>query len=252
MKGSVISDIHIKGPKEKSYRLLLAFLSQKEVKESSTWYFLGDIFDLMVGNHQEYLETFPKFFDHIGEFLKEGGTIHYLEGNHDFHLELLFLNFFKLKNIPSNNFFYHQEAFKQNLNGKSYYFCHGDDIQTGDFGYKFLKVVLRNKVSGFIINKLMSFSLLQKIGVLMSGNSRKYNISKYESDSGQNYVKDRFRKFAGEFLKKNKFDFLICGHSHVIDEYLLKGGKFINIGFPPISKKYLLIDGEEPKFLEII
>lgn len=248
MNGAVISDIHILGPETESYKLLLSFLSQKEVQTSSSWYFLGDIFDLMVGNHQEYLDNFPEFFGRLGEFLKNGGTVHFLEGNHDFHLEGLFPRYFKLNNIPEDNFFYHQEAFEKVLSGKSFYFCHGDDIQSGNFGYVFLKNFLRNPLSGFIINKLMSFSLVQKIGIKMSGNSRKYNDSTFAQD----IVREKFRNFAKAFGKNNKYDYLICGHSHVLDDYSLgKDGRYINLGFPPISKKYLLIEGPNIRFMDL-
>ena len=158
MKRAVISDIHIKSPQDESYRLLLSFLAEKDVQASSTWYFLGDIFDMMVGNHQQYLDVFPEFFSTIDAFLSRGGSIHYLEGNHDFNLEKLFNNFLKNKN---ENFHYHIEAFTQNVEGAQFYFCHGDDIQTGDFGYIFLKNLLRNPISAFIIDKLMTFPFLQ-------------------------------------------------------------------------------------------
>ncbi|RLA64237.1 MAG: hypothetical protein DRQ88_05180 [Epsilonproteobacteria bacterium] len=252
MNSAVISDIHIKGPETKSYRLFLSFLSQKEVLESSTWYFLGDIFDLMIGNHLEYFEKFPEFFNRLAEYLKNGGSVHYLEGNHDFHLEGLFLKYLEMRNIPADKFFYHREAFRKELNGKSFYFCHGDDIQSGNFGYVFLKYLLRNPLSGLIINKLASFFLLQKIGSLMSGNSRKYNDSKFGDTSGQKLIKEKFRKFARDFWTKNKCDYLICGHSHVLDDYPLgENGRYINIGLPPVSNKYLLIEGPDLKFMEI-
>ena len=245
MKGAVISDIHIKNKGDKSYGLLLSFLSKKEVLESSTWYFLGDIFDLMVGNHKEYLKTFPEFFAIISDFLSSGGSIHYLEGNHDFHLKEFFDKFLTDKNISKANFHYHFQAFEQNVDGLKFYFCHGDDLQTGDFGYTFLKYFLRNPISGFIINKLMSFSLLQKIGKLMSGNSRKYG------QADEKLVKEKFRNFARQFLKKNQYDFLICGHSHVLDDYNFEGQRFINIGFPPLSNKYLLLDGGTAQFMSL-
>lgn len=245
MKCAAISDIHIKNPEDEGYSLLLSFLSQKEVKESSTWYFLGDIFDMMVGNHQEYLKVYPQFFALLGEFLSQGGSVHYLEGNHDFQLRAFFNDFLEAKKIPSSNFHYHSEAFEQNLEGSTFYFCHGDDIQTGNFGYIFLKNFLRNPISGFIINKLLSFSFLQKLGKLISGNSRKY------SQVDQEIVKKKFRKFARQFLQNHPSDFLICGHSHVLDDYWVEGRRYINLGFPPISKKYLLIEGANTQLMPL-
>lgn len=240
MKCAVISDIHIKNPGDESYQLLLSFLSKRDVQESSTWYFLGDIFDMMVGNHQEYLNVFPEFFSATYAFLSRGGTIHYLEGNHDFHLEKLFNSFLK-----NENFHYHEKAFTQNLEGARFYFCHGDDIQTGDFGYIFLKNLLRNPISAFIIDKLMSFPFLQKLGKFMSGNSRKY------SQTDQVLVKEKYRKFAVRFLQKNPSDFLICGHSHVLDDCDLTGGRYINLGFPPTDQQYLLIDGPKVQLMPL-
>jgi UDP-2,3-diacylglucosamine hydrolase len=242
MKYAVISDIHIKNSEDESYQLLLSFLSKRDVQESSTWYFLGDIFDMMVGNHQEYLDVFPEFFSTIDAFLTRGGSIHYLEGNHDFNLRKLFNTFLKDKN---EKFHYHEKAFTQDLDGSRFYFCHGDDIQTGDYGYIFLKNFLRNPISSFIIDKLMSFPFLQNLGKFMSGNSRKY------SQTDQLLVKEKFRKFAVRFLHKNPCDFLICGHSHVLDDCDLTGGRYINLGFPPMDKKYLLIDGPDVQLMPL-
>ena len=60
MKISTISDIHV--TKEKNYDYLLSFMNHKRVADSDIIIFLGDIFDLMVGNHQEYINDLKNSF----------------------------------------------------------------------------------------------------------------------------------------------------------------------------------------------
>ena len=59
MKISTISDIHVS--KDKNYDYLLSFMTNKNVLESDMIIFLGDIFDLMVGSHREYINDFKEF-----------------------------------------------------------------------------------------------------------------------------------------------------------------------------------------------
>ena len=69
----------------------MSFLRHPEVRESDCIILLGDMFDFMMGEHQEYLNIFEKFFRELKKLLAEGKEIHFFEGNHDFHLEGLFV-----------------------------------------------------------------------------------------------------------------------------------------------------------------
>jgi UDP-2,3-diacylglucosamine hydrolase len=251
MDGTVISDMHIKGPREDSYRLLLDYFGLKEVQKSDHWYFLGDIFDLMIGHYTEYPKIFPEFFTYLASFLARGGTIHYLEGNHDFHVEGVFLDFFQSRGVNSKKFFYHSGPFTQKIGGKQIVFSHGDDIQKGNWDYRLLKGFLRNNLTELLINKVISYGLLKKIGQWMSTNSRQKNQQKYGNGSGMDRVKKRFRFFSREFFKENRAEILICGHSHVLDDYTFNQYRYLNLGFPPQNKKFLLIRGEKIYFADL-
>ena len=49
-----ISDVHIKDIGDENWLILESFLDHPLTKQAKTIYFLGDIFDLLVGSYEEY------------------------------------------------------------------------------------------------------------------------------------------------------------------------------------------------------
>src|SRR5690554_25996 len=90
MKIAAISDVHVKRPHDEADQLLLSFLNHPEVQSSDYIVFLGDIFDLMCGPHQEYADSYSHLFNVIAELKQKNKKIFYFEGNHDLHLSGLF------------------------------------------------------------------------------------------------------------------------------------------------------------------
>lgn len=241
MKISSISDLHIKSPSDPSYGLLLSFLNDRDVKESDSIFLLGDIFDFMMGEHKEYLKIYEGFFSSLKELLNQGKEVYFFEGNHDFHLEGLFRNFFK-----SNRFFYEKNGVLKDLDGRKVFFCHGDDIQIGDPSYKYIKFILRNDLSKFLFNKVFPFKLQQNVAEYLSSKSRKRGEVFY---SNQDHIREIFRESALKFWQNNPVDILVCGHSHCKDDFKSSSGnRYLNNGYPSQSKCYLIIDNNGPSF----
>jgi UDP-2,3-diacylglucosamine hydrolase len=94
----MISDIHVKNEKDENYEILCRFLTHPQVQKSDYIFLLGDIFDLMCGDHEQYFQKYKFFFDQLKNLLKQRKTIYYIEGNHDFHLQ----NFLSVLSIKKN------------------------------------------------------------------------------------------------------------------------------------------------------
>ena len=254
MKISTISDIHV--TREKNYDYLLSFMNHESVLDSDLIIFLGDIFDLMVGNHQEYINEFEEFFLQLEKMLRNNKKVIFFEGNHDFHLGGLFKFFIENKNLDKKSFTYIKGGVPLRFKDKSYYFSHGDDIEIGNYFYKIYKFFIRNRILNFLTDRFFTYSFIKDLGRKVSDDSRKRN-HKYDSVTFLNKIKVKYRlsveRFFEKKLKGMDVDFIVCGHSHVEEFYESKQGFFyLNNGFIPNSKKFLHIDDNKPQFLPLL
>ncbi len=254
MKISTISDIHV--TKEKNYDYLLSFMNHKSVLDSDLIIFLGDIFDLMVGNHQEYIDEFEEFFLQLEKLLRKGKKVIFFEGNHDFHLEGLFNFFLDNRKLEKSFFEYIKGGTPLRVKDKGYYFSHGDDIEIGNYYYKIYKLLIRNRFLSFLSDNFFTYSFIKDLGRKISDDSRKRN-HKYDSETFLDRIKTKYRvsveRFFQKKLKKMDVDFVVCGHSHVEEFYESEKGFFyLNNGFIPKSKKFLHIDNNKPQFLPLV
>ncbi len=235
MSFAIISDIHVKHNQDFSYQLLLNFLNHPKIREAQEIILLGDIFDLMVGPHKNYLSSYSLFFNHLHHLLKLGKKIHYFEGNHDMHLEKLFIKEFSSQN---HQFFLHKKFWQINRWGKNYFFSHGDDIEPENYSYKIYKWFVTSWVANFLANYIVSHKVLHKLGEKASEKSRKSYVLSPENIL---QIREKFRKGARKFFAKN-LDFIICGHSHVVDFYVEQQKTYINNGYAPQSQTFIFID----------
>ena len=235
----VISDIHIK-PDGKNEEILRSFFELNYI-EGDVIFLLGDIFDLMVGPYAEYEEQYFYFFTTLEVLKKRGITIHYFEGNHDFHLNQLFLN--KGVILHTKPFIYEHEK-------RRILMCHGDEIEIGNYSYKIYKIFIRSAFFKMILNYLMSYKMVGTIGHGFSKKSRERNEMKYRDYQKNDFVKDKFRKSAKIAACKYKTEVVICGHSHYKDDFFWDQKRYLNCGFLPQTSSYIKID-EEIQFIKL-
>ena len=84
MKISVISDVHVHPTRGSGEAILKSFCENETVINSDYVIFLGDIFDLLVFNFDEYLDIYEKSIESINKLSEKGVKIFFVEGNHDF------------------------------------------------------------------------------------------------------------------------------------------------------------------------
>lgn len=240
MKFAAISDVHVKNPHDEADKLLMSFFNHPEVKSADYILLLGDIFDLMVGPHEIYLKLYKHLFDKIDEFHLQGKKIYFLEGNHDVHLEKLFK-----KVWPINGIFVGQDPIIEEVEGKTYYFSHGDEHEFDNDSYHRYIKFIRSKPLKFVADYLMPYEVLKFAGEKASQMSRKKGSKKYDAEKVRMKFRDGVLK-----TTHGKYDFVIGGHSHVQDNAQIPGTKtiYLNNGYALRSKTFLLIENHQPRF----
>lgn len=238
-----ISDVHVKVPHDEADRLLMSFLNHPAVQDAQYVMLLGDIFDLMCGPHEEYLKMYSHVFGKLEELRKSGKKIHFIEGNHDVHLESLFEMFWPKREIVSS-----KDPFIETIEGKTYYFSHGDEHEIDNLTYHRYKRFIYSKPLRFIANHIMPFAVLNFVGERASKISRKKGYKKFDAE----LVRNRFRKGV-ETTTQGRYDFVIGGHSHVQDLYRIPGTNetYVNNGYALRSKTFISIRNHEVSFISL-
>jgi UDP-2,3-diacylglucosamine hydrolase len=228
-----ISDVHVKSDQTNS-EILKKFINLDFVSGDKIL-FLGDIFDVLVGPHQQYEELYSWFFTRVKEIQGLGVEVFYIEGNHDFHIERL-MERVGIKLIAAPFFIEHGEY--------RIMACHGDEIELNNPSYKIFRRFIRSKFMNFVANILMPYWFLKILAESSSKKSRKRNESRYGDPQANFEVRDRFRLTAYRAIQDTDANILICGHSHFKDNYQWgeKSLRYLNCGYVPITKTYIEID----------
>lgn len=252
MKVSIISDLHIKEPSQDSYQLLLSFLNNAVVKNSTHIVFLGDIFDMMLGGHAEYFDKYSEFFLDIKDKLGHSQQkIIFIEGNHDYHLDNLFIKFRQKYNINKNDLILRHEDFSLTSGTKKIHFAHGDNIFVGSrLDLKYRQVV-RSRFIKILAEDFFSFKSLEAIGQWASNLSRKKSTQKYTTNYNETFIRDAYREAAKTLLQQQAADYLICGHSHIKDMFEIENKLYANCGYLPNSQVFLYMQDEKLEFLDL-
>jgi UDP-2,3-diacylglucosamine hydrolase len=229
-----VSDLHIEGPGDPLYRSLLRLLRDR-ARESDTVVLAGDLFDLFVGNKQVFLEKYREFFSELEAAGRRGARIHYIEGNHDFLLKGAFAR------IPGLQL--HSSDFELELDGRRFFFSHGDLVDRKDYGYRFLRVMFRSPLMKALV-AVVPGAWLEWVGHRSSQASResKPRLPAQLPTGRLEYLRNTYRSFAAERLARG-CDFVVMGHCHDLDEknFVIdgRGGQYVNVGYPRVHGSFL-------------
>lgn len=241
MNISAISDVHVKLPHDPADELLCRFLDHELVRSSDVVLLLGDIFDLMSGNHDAYLRDFAHIFQKMDEILKSGIKIYYFEGNHDVHLKGLFKKYWK-----GGEFIPLKYPVTEAFEGKTYYFSHGDELDVQNTSYQRYKRILLSRIVEFVADHLMPYSVLNYLGRKASDHSRKTGSRIFD----ETRVLERFRSGMKE-VTQGQYDFVIGGHSHVRDLFQDGRTTYVNNGYALKSRSFIHIRDHHATFQDL-
>jgi len=233
-KAYFLGDFHLGSPnqtesKKREFKIL-SFLNsiKSDLKEL---FLLGDIFDFWY----EYKEVVPKgytrFLGKISELSDKGVNIHLILGNHDMWV----LDYFQ-KEIGIN--VYHN-IIKVKIDNNLFLVGHGDGIGKGDFGYRFLKFIFKNKLLRFLYRWIHP-DIGIKLGTYIS-NRKKIGTKDYSIINNE-----RIYNYCKKIEDKSHHDYYIFGHSHQpIEKKINKNCKYINVGDWITNSNYLKIDNQQ-------
>lgn len=209
---------------ERSSQTLLRFLLSLERRErpASHLFFLGDIFDFWVGDHQFFYERFRPIVDVVHRIRKQGVRVEYFEGNHDLHLKRFWQRF----DIPV----WTEERYV-NIGGLQVRLEHGDLINKADLNYLKFRSFVRHPSMEKLAYTLPGRGL-QAIGSFLSHKSReRSSVYREEQESG---LREMIRNHAVLVYPEKPFDVVISGHMHVRDDFKFKIGgrdvRSLNLG----------------------
>lgn len=216
MRAWFLSDIHLRGRDDKRVATLAHFISRLangELGEVSHLFFVGDIFDLWVGGHDEFVQEYPELIESIRLLRSKSVEIHYFEGNHDLHLSRFWRD--RLGVVT------HVEPQYFDLDGLTLRVEHGDQMNPDDRGYLLLRSFLRTSVMTWIANEIPG-AVVKEIGRLMSRTSRRWTHRHFKrSGDVIERIRTMIRVHAEKAYADRPFDLIVTGHVHVHDEQRL-------------------------------
>ncbi len=231
-----ISDIHLGAHSDEHEELkqdrLVSFLHFVE-RENADLIIVGDLFDFWF----EYKTVVPRLhFRVLGQLanLAQQQPIHYMAGNHDFWLNSFISDEIGLHVHPDDLVIQHKS---QHL-----YIRHGDGLLKNDYGYRFLKKILRNKFNIFLY-RLIHPDIGIPFALFCSHLSRN-SAEKRQAD----YMDMDYREYAYSKIDQG-YDFAVLGHTHwaAVDRH--KHGYYINPGFWGMDFTYAVVEQGMPKIL---
>ncbi len=228
MRTWFLSDLHLKKMKERNSKKLLRFLHsivaivandlERKRKDKYHIFFLGDIFDLWVSDHNIFLKEYEPIISAVSKLRELNVNINYFEGNHDLHLDV-----FWEQKLGVNVY---EEALLVKLDKITLRVEHGDLINQNDHAYLRLRRFLRSFPVEFLGHKLPG-KLWEIIGSLASQKSRKR--SQTFRSTREDEIRKMIRSHAEKSYNESHFDLIVTGHMHVFDDYKFSGvrGKII-------------------------
>ncbi len=246
-----LADAHLRDKKDAHYQTLIKFLSRVNgrdtgQRERSTTeqnypssgrgmgidhlFILGDFFDFWFSRQERIYPGFRPIVDRLIQLQKEGVTIHFCEGNHDFFMKPYFSRILGM-NV-------HEDWAALNCAGRRVLIGHGDLVDRTNHKYLFLRKILRRRPF-FFLQKLLPLSVLWAL-------ARKSSLASQELMGGaQEVIMARMVTFAEESFHAG-YDAVILGHCHKprLQEFVAGGDKktFVTLGDWIAHYTYLLYD----------
>lgn len=231
-----VSDVHLgldyKDPRQRE-RKFASFLDSLP-QNTKALYLLGDIFDFWY----EYKNVIPRNYTRtlgaMARLVDRGVEVYFFNGNHDIWTYGYFERELGLKIL-------HQPHFVE-IEGKRFCLGHGDGLGKGDWGYKLLNGVFKNRFLQWLfsgVHPRWAFGLAH----LWS----KHNRLMHEDNPWEWRGEDeRIVRYANELQQQSggSIDYFIFGHFHYRTNFKLsQGGEMFLLGEWIHNCDYILYDG---------
>jgi UDP-2,3-diacylglucosamine hydrolase len=200
MRKVFIADAHLRNPEDENYRKLLLFLAGLR-GTTETLFILGDLFEFWIGYRRVPFTHYFPVMEQLRQLAGSGTRIVFSEGNHDFHMGPFFTETLKAT-------VYRGPAIVE-LGGKRVFLCHGDQINSKDIGYRLLRFIMHNPLSGALV-PIIPPGAVSSLAVRMSRASKQ--IRRVRKTNGDCLA--IMRQFAAARFNEG-CDIMITGHFHL-------------------------------------
>lgn len=235
MSAIFLSDVHLKDAASVKSQLMMRFF-QEVASRFEKIYILGDLFDVWPGTTDYLLQAHKPILQVLGDLVRDGHPVSYLEGNHDFRLGKYFSEELGIRVFP--------DEIVENWNGRRIYMEHGDLGNPREKGYRALRYLLRrdllHQAVGMVPSKWI-FTLGDRASRLSRGFQKKV-------PPNEDKVREIYRAAAHRHFDKG-YDIVIMGHTHIPDSYSAQVGDrtchYYNTGDWVKNFTYLEFDGSQ-------
>jgi len=200
MRTIFLADAHLLAPADRNYRLLLRFLRELE-GNTETLYIMGDLFDFWLGFPSNPFRQFDDVLVALQSLVRGGCRLVYFEGNHDFHLGPIFRQQLGAEVHPGPAVI--------SLQGRRLFFCHGDQINVRDRGYRLLRLILHSRLAAALASYVPP-SLVLCLRARLQRASR----AGYQANLQRWNYREIIRTFARS-AREQGCDALVTGHFHL-------------------------------------
>tara|TARA_B100000780_G_C21093235_1_gene440672 strand:- start:681 stop:1445 length:765 start_codon:yes stop_codon:yes gene_type:complete len=198
-------------------------------------YLLGDLFDFWFEYKTAVPKGYVRLLGKIAEITDSGIPVHLFTGNHDMWM---------FDYLPTEiGVTIYRDPIQREYNGKKFFIGHGDGLGPGDYGYKFIKKVFRNKFCQWAFARLHpNFGI--GLANYFSSKSRLANSGSDKTFLGEE--NEWLAIYAKEQLQKEHFDYFVFGHRHLpLDMKVGENSKYINLGEWVSDYTYAVFNGSE-------
>jgi UDP-2,3-diacylglucosamine hydrolase len=205
---------------------------KQECADADIVVFLGDVFDFWF----EYKHVVPKGYTRllgaIAELCDAGKEVYMFKGNHDMWMFGYLRDELGVKIID--------DELVTDWHGKRFFLHHGDGLGPGDYSYKLIRKVFRNRVCQWLFAFIHPFWGIS-LAHYLSASSRIANDKKEQPyDEPTEWILN----FCKEKIKTASFDYMVFGHRHLpIDVPVNETTRYINLGEWVHHFTYAVFDG---------
>ena len=203
-------------------------------EDAEAIYLLGDLFDFWFEYGKVIPKGFNRFLGKLAELRDLGIPVYIFSGNHDMWM---FDYFEKELNIPV----YHNPITVK-IGSKVFHLGHGDGLGPGDYGYKFIKSIFRNRICQILFSFIPP-GIGMRLAHFWSRKSRQHqDAPEFLGPEGEWII-----QYAEEYLKDNEIDYFIFGHRHLPIRFELSNNKsvYFNLGDWMYHFSYAVFDGDD-------
>ncbi|MBN1354858.1 UDP-2,3-diacylglucosamine diphosphatase [bacterium] len=193
-----VGDVHLDARIPAREKAFCRFLDYVLGEKPDALYLMGDIFEFWFGYRTVMFAETIRVVSKLAA-ISEGGTrITYITGNHDFNPGPVFSRYLGF-DIATGPVFL-------DLGTQRVYVSHGDEINTEDRGYRFLKSILRNGTMQMLF-RIIPASWAYYIGRFVSDVSRKHTQKITD-------IPPHVYAAFSDRIAESGFDVVIHGHTH--------------------------------------